>query len=276
MVFVSIPFILVFFAGACCAKWPPSLSDPLAAGGRRLTIPMNRLDERPNGNGTAGICNVLSYGAVGDGIADDTMAIQAAFGACSSLDNGGMIYLPAGKYVITSTIHIDRNPPGLSIGGVGWESMLLWGSNTDLFSWDNIDAAHLNFHDFAVISVSTIKNEDLVAFRFSLSVTQSVFSRILFYGSGSLSGYEVTFIPGAFDLGAVTDTVSLTDCVVWFGVGTLVRVGHGSEVRVQGGRLIGDGSRERGVGVHVTGNNGGVHIVDTDVIGLYEGKSGSN
>ena len=48
-----------------------------------------------------GIVNVVDYGAVGDGVTDDTAAIQAA------LDTNSMVYLPAGKYRTTSELIID-------------------------------------------------------------------------------------------------------------------------------------------------------------------------
>ena len=44
--------------------------------------------------------NVKTYGAVGDGVADDTAAIQAAINA------HGSIYLPGGAYKVTSTLSI--------------------------------------------------------------------------------------------------------------------------------------------------------------------------
>jgi len=47
--------------------------------------------------------NVLDFGAVGDGVADDTAAIQAA------IDSGaGSVYAPTGIYKITSTVNINR------------------------------------------------------------------------------------------------------------------------------------------------------------------------
>jgi len=53
---------------------------------------------------TGAPANVLDFGAVGDGVADDTAAIQAAF-------NSGIkdIYIPKGTYRITSTLTISGN-----------------------------------------------------------------------------------------------------------------------------------------------------------------------
>jgi len=56
------------------------------------------------------MCNradVTSYGAVGDGIVDDTAAIQQAIDK-----TGGFAYLPTGTYVVSSTIFV---PPGGSV-----------------------------------------------------------------------------------------------------------------------------------------------------------------
>lgn len=47
------------------------------------------------------VVNVLDYGAIGDGSADDTTAIQLAI---DSLANGGVVYLPVGTYKTTATL----------------------------------------------------------------------------------------------------------------------------------------------------------------------------
>lgn len=47
--------------------------------------------------------NVRDFGAVGDGIADDTRSIQAAF------DSGNEIFIPNGNYKITKTLYVSSN-----------------------------------------------------------------------------------------------------------------------------------------------------------------------
>ncbi|MFE4420452.1 glycosyl hydrolase family 28-related protein [Streptomyces sp. NPDC056817] len=50
--------------------------------------------------------NVKTYGAAGDGTADDTAAIQAAINAAAS---GSVVYLPAGTYKLTAALVLPSN-----------------------------------------------------------------------------------------------------------------------------------------------------------------------
>jgi len=58
--------------------------------------------------------SVKDFGAVGDGVADDTVAIQAAFDAANAAAPKKVVLFPAGDYKITSTV----NANGLPIHGV--------------------------------------------------------------------------------------------------------------------------------------------------------------
>ncbi len=52
-----------------------------------------------------GIVSVLEFGARGDGVTDDTAAIQAALSAASAL-GGAAVLLPAGTYLVSSKINV--------------------------------------------------------------------------------------------------------------------------------------------------------------------------
>ena len=64
--------------------------------------------------------SVLAFGAKGDGIADDTAAIQAALDSIPA--GGGRILVPAGTYRISAPLVVRRN--GLTLRGEGPSSVL--------------------------------------------------------------------------------------------------------------------------------------------------------
>ncbi|RKN81996.1 glycosyl hydrolase family 28-related protein [Paenibacillus ginsengarvi] len=63
--------------------------------------------------------SVKDFGAIGDGIADDTAAIQAAV---NSLTRGGLLFIPAGTYKISDTIQV---PQGMILQGAGLHSVVI-------------------------------------------------------------------------------------------------------------------------------------------------------
>ena len=72
------------------------------------------------------VVNVKDYGAVGDGVADDTTAFQAAL-------NAGDTFVPSGTYKITSTLTM---PTGRELVGAGAKgSTLTIATDTPLIAW---------------------------------------------------------------------------------------------------------------------------------------------
>ncbi len=68
----------------------------------------------PNPTKTAPIVNVKSFGAKGDGVADDTTAIQKAM---DSMTNGGTLEFPAGTYKYSNELKLTR--PNVKLWGYG-------------------------------------------------------------------------------------------------------------------------------------------------------------
>jgi pectate lyase-like protein len=64
------------------------------------------------------VFNIKAYGAVGDGVTDDTAAIQAALTAAAL---GGQLVVPAGDYFCTSQVSVGSN---ISIIGLGRKSRI--------------------------------------------------------------------------------------------------------------------------------------------------------
>lgn len=66
---------------------------------------------------------VKDFGAIGNGSADDTIAIQAAITA-AQVAGGGTIYIPAGRYNVTATLTISS--PNVRLVGAGmWDTTLV-------------------------------------------------------------------------------------------------------------------------------------------------------
>lgn len=74
------------------------------------------------------IFNVLDYGAVGDGVTDDTAAVLAA---AAAMVDGSVLYFPAspGAYVVNSTIAISKL--NVEIRGDGWGVTFIYNGVTD-------------------------------------------------------------------------------------------------------------------------------------------------
>jgi len=106
----------------------------------------------------------------------------------------------------------------------------------------------------------------MAAFFFPNGVVRSMFFHMLI---NNFHGFPV---PSGIRMMKVADTNTVRDVQMWGVLGTGIEIGIGSEIRISGGRIIGLANRHDGsIGIHVTGNNGGVHVDGTDVIGLGTG-----
>ena len=63
--------------------------------------------------------NVKTYGALGDGIADDTEAIQSALNEAAN-NGGGTVYVPSGKYITSKALRVRDNVILVGEGKSSW------------------------------------------------------------------------------------------------------------------------------------------------------------
>jgi hypothetical protein len=211
---------------------------------------------------TLGTFDVRRFGAKGDGKADDTESTQAAINAALQA-GGGHIYFPAGQYRITRSLRF-ASMERVDVTGAGGTSTLLHENDEPLLLWpEGVSCREVSVRHLRVQSTGRDKSPESAVIACRGGIERSLFHHLLFFADNVRSGSGIL-------TEEVADTTTVDSCVMWRIGGTGLRVARGSEVRVIGGRITGDGSlRPENVGIHLVGNNGGVHVVTTDLIGLH-------
>lgn len=108
--------------------------------------------------GSTSAVNVLDHGARGDGVTDDAAAFNAAIAAALAKTTGGKVFIPDGKYALGSAITATI-PSGkmLTLEGVGCSATLLLFTNaTDGLNFTLASSGpcgSIDLHGFAVIRV---------------------------------------------------------------------------------------------------------------------------
>ena len=229
-----------------------------AASGEAETTPVDRSRS----------LNVVDFGAKGDGKADDTKPIQAAIDAALKA-GGGSIYFPSGQYRVTKSL-VFTSSPRIDIFGDGYSSTILHENDEPVFLWkEGVSCCESTIRSLCISSVKNDKSPGTAAIACLGGTERSLFSHLLLNGSGARMGSGIV-------VENVMDTTTLDHCLIWGITGTGLKVARGSEVRIFGARIIGgtnpyDSIGAGSIGVHLVGNNGGVHIVTTDIISLNTG-----
>jgi hypothetical protein len=89
--------------------------------------------------------NLRELGAVGDGEADDTAAVQKAIGMLKKPEYGKLV-VPAGAYRITGTL-TSKLVGGVVIEGEGKKSILFWDGEAGGTMWRSFGMLHTVFRD---------------------------------------------------------------------------------------------------------------------------------
>lgn len=186
--------------------------------------------------------SVKDFGAVGDGVTDDTAAITAAISAMPII--GGGLYFPSGRYLVSS---VTFNKPGLYFGD-GYASVIVTSS--------------------ATLDVVTVSAEfaELTHLRFEASVTRSAGAYV--YASGNRLTIRSFSMSGAAEGVRINVTATVTvgsglilDSVA--AIGIPVRVDNGLDVTIND--ILADQADQTYAGILIT-NCGDVTISDCNII----------
>ena len=93
--------------------------------------------------------DVRQYGARGDGVHDDTDAIQQAFTAASQGHLGTTVVLPPGAYKISGTLTL-ADATGLVVRGSGGRTRLQWVGDATAPLLQLASVQHSRFEDFSI------------------------------------------------------------------------------------------------------------------------------
>lgn len=117
-----------------------------------VTVPANMaLASKELRSNPSAVANVMDFGAVGNGIVNDTAAIQNAIAYVNSL-GGGLVIIPTGNYLITQKLILYKN---ISIRGESrFTTKILPGAfNLTCFEFVSVDApapAFIEMSDFEI------------------------------------------------------------------------------------------------------------------------------
>ena len=90
--------------------------------------------------GITKLFNAAAYGATGDGTTDDTAALQSVIDAAeavTTLEGGGVVWLPVGTYKITDELTVQKPISIIGSGPMGWEYVSTIMTPTTVIAWDS-------------------------------------------------------------------------------------------------------------------------------------------
>lgn len=215
--------------------------------------------------GLASYYDVKGYGARGDGVTDDTAAIQAAVDDARS-NGGGVVYLPTGSYPVSRSINITSGSIG--VRGVGMSSEIIGTAPTGniIFAGRPTEGAppvqNVFFEDFA-IRASVKKTSGAAIFgqyaeRFRIEDVRAARHESAVAANNLYDSFYFRYY----------DTVALTNVNIAASHAGLTLFGRPDQSYGAGLWLHG-GSRVLlcEVGVHIAGSSGGIAFEDVDIIG---------
>jgi hypothetical protein len=125
--------------------------------------------------------SVKDFGAVGDGVADDTVAIQAAANYAGSLNGGADVIFPPGRYIVTTTLTIPSLIRFIGNSKLqGGSAKLVSATATHIFALTKLGASRNAFFDLLDMHIEGARNktQELISLQTTPSFVSWSFSTI--------------------------------------------------------------------------------------------------
>lgn len=225
--------------------------------------------------------SVKDFGAVGDGVTDDTAAIQAAINAAAL--SGGSVYMPKGDYKLVGTAGLDGITTGvtvpytgegiqasgksITIYGDGAETRLIAASaNMFVVRWSTNNST---LRDLCIVGNSTstglaLASENTTTDIGQRSVTYNTFTRLTI--GGCADGILLQCAKGANGSGVYYN--SFSDSLIYFGTAVAGMRGRGIYLKTISG-ATGNQNRNSFRNIVFQRLNTGIEIQDGDTNTFY-------
>jgi hypothetical protein len=133
------------------------------------------------------VANVRDYGAVGDGVTDDTDAINAAITAANTIAGsdvlGSAIYFPPGRYIVTETFTL---PNYITLKGDSRYTTTIYFSATSGRLFECINGYGIGFQDLRV-SLPLVSSPSTVTAFYLSNCFRFTFQRVIIDGNHTVS-----------------------------------------------------------------------------------------
>lgn len=126
-----------------------------------------------------------TYGAVGNGVADDTSAVQAAITACHAA-GGGIVFFPPGTYSLTALTPTSKTS---LVGGGSTSVLALNHASNSLLSWGSVtstDRPSIEGLRFTLLQNASGRFIDIAATSLCLKIDNCVFDTGSYDATGHL------------------------------------------------------------------------------------------
>lgn len=240
-----------------------------------MAVIVGRIQDEGGGPGLPAdgqVFNVKAYGAVGDGVADDTSAIDAAVRAAPA--NGGIVYFPPGRYLVSAALGLPddllRIEKPLQLLGAG-PLVSVVTTNQPVRNLIRLELEVSDVHDKArAVMIRDLKFDADVARDADAAILQTVAPGSTFQHGIRVENCHFKGHVTGLHLQAASTAV-IENCTFWQGLPAAgkhradiwidERVGGDSTTHLVTGCLFADTTRTALRAIHITGRSGGDRIV---------------